>query len=54
LREFWLISCPINGTLIPETTVRHHLTSIFGKLGLHDRFNLVFYAYRHGLAVPPR
>jgi DNA-binding NarL/FixJ family response regulator len=39
---------------ISETTVRHHLTSILGKLGLRDRFNLVFYAYRHGLAAPPR
>ena len=40
--------------VISETTVRHHLTSILDKLGVHDRFELVFYAYRHGLAVPPR
>jgi two-component system, NarL family, nitrate/nitrite response regulator NarL len=39
---------------ISETTVRHHLTSILDKLGLQDRFNLAFYAYRHGLAAPPR
>ncbi len=39
---------------ISETTVRHHLSSIFEKLGVRDRFDLVFYAYRHGLAVPPR
>ena len=38
---------------ISETTVRHHLTSIFSKLEVADRFELVFYAYRHGLAVPP-
>lgn len=38
---------------IAETTVRHHLTSIFDKLGVCDRFELVFYAYRHGLAIPP-
>jgi len=38
---------------ISETTVRHHLTSILDKLGVHDRFELVFYAYRHGLATPP-
>jgi DNA-binding NarL/FixJ family response regulator len=35
---------------ISETTVRHHLTSIFDKLGVSDRFELVFYAYRRGLA----
>jgi DNA-binding NarL/FixJ family response regulator len=39
---------------ITVTTVRHHLTSIFGKLGVKGRFNLVFYAYEHGLAFAPR
>src|SRR5438876_3405947 len=39
---------------ITLTTVKHHLTSIFGKLGVTDRFGLVFYAYKHGLASPPR
>jgi DNA-binding NarL/FixJ family response regulator len=39
---------------ISETTVRHHMTTILDKLGLHDRFSLVFYAFRHGLAAPPR
>jgi DNA-binding NarL/FixJ family response regulator len=29
--------------------VRHHLTSIFAKLGVTDRLELVIYAYRHGL-----
>jgi two-component system, NarL family, nitrate/nitrite response regulator NarL len=38
---------------ISETTARHHLTSTFEKLGIRDRFDLVFYAYRHRLAVPP-
>jgi len=37
---------------ISETTVRHHLTSIFNKLGLSDRLELLLYAYRHGLARP--
>ena len=34
---------------IAEATVRHHLTSIFAKLGVTDRLELVIYAYRHGL-----
>ncbi len=36
---------------ISETTVRHHLTSIFAKLGVRDRLRLAVYAYRHGLAA---
>ena len=39
---------------ISETTVRHHLTSIFDKLGVTNRLELVIYAYRHGLAKLPR
>ena len=39
---------------ITVTTVRHHLTSIFDKLGIKGRFNLVFYAYEYGLASPPQ
>ena len=40
---------------ISEATVRHHLTSIFAKLGVDDRLQLAIYAYRHGLAsVFPR
>jgi two-component system, NarL family, nitrate/nitrite response regulator NarL len=34
---------------VAEATVRHHLTSIFAKLGVTDRVELVIYAYRHGL-----
>ena len=37
---------------ISGTTVRHHLTSIFSKLGLSDRLELLLYAYHHGLARP--
>jgi two-component system, NarL family, nitrate/nitrite response regulator NarL len=39
---------------ISETTVRHHLTSIFDKLEVVDRVELLIYAYRHGLASPPK
>lgn len=38
---------------ISEITVRHHLTSIFGKLGVSNRLDLAVYAYRHDLAKPP-
>jgi DNA-binding NarL/FixJ family response regulator len=38
---------------ISEATVRHHLTSIFAKLGVADRFELALYAYQHGLAQLP-
>jgi two-component system nitrate/nitrite response regulator NarL len=39
---------------ISDTTVRHHLTSIFSKLEVSDRLELVIYSYRQGLADPPR
>lgn len=35
---------------ISEATVRHHLGSIFSKLMIEDRLNLVIYAYQHKLA----
>jgi two-component system, NarL family, nitrate/nitrite response regulator NarL len=38
---------------ITETTVRHHLTSIFSKLKVHDRLELLLYAYRHRILKPP-
>lgn len=37
---------------ISETTVRHHLTSIFDKLNVADRCELVVYAFRNGMARP--
>ncbi len=36
---------------ISDNTVRHHLTSIFGKLGVPDRLGLVIYAFRHKLVA---
>ena len=42
-----------NRLFIHHTTVSHHLTSIFDKLGVTDRFELLIYAYRYGLAKPP-
>ena len=38
---------------ISEIRLHHHLASIYEKLGVIDLFDLVFYAYRHGLANPP-
>ena len=38
---------------ISEATVRNHLTSIFRKLELHSRFELVMYALRQGLIKAP-
>jgi len=39
--------------VISEATVRNHLTSIFAKLGVDDRFELVVFAYQNQLAQPP-
>ena len=38
---------------ITETTVRHHLTSIFEKLALTSRLELVIYAFKHNLVKIP-
>lgn len=35
---------------ISETTVRHHLASIFSKLDVSDRLEVLIYANRHSLA----
>lgn len=37
---------------ISETTVRHHLNSVFGKLGVSSRLELMKYAYGSGLVKP--
>jgi len=38
---------------ISEKTVRHYMTSIFTKLGVADRLELMIYAYQHDLATLP-
>jgi DNA-binding NarL/FixJ family response regulator len=38
---------------ISETTVTHHLSSVFSKLDVSDRLELMIYAFRHGLARKP-
>lgn len=42
-----------NQLFISEKTVNHHLSSIFSKLGVSGRAELIVYAYRHNLAEPP-
>jgi two-component system, NarL family, nitrate/nitrite response regulator NarL len=39
---------------ITETTVTHHLSSVFSKLDVSDRLELIIYAFRHGLAKMPK
>ena len=38
---------------ISEVTVRNHLTAIFRKLKLSNRFQLALYAFKHGLSKLP-
>jgi len=38
---------------ISETTVTHHLSSVFSKLEVSDRLELIIFAFRHGLAKLP-
>lgn len=35
---------------ISETTVGHHLTSIFDKLGVENRLELIIFTHRHGIS----
>jgi two-component system, NarL family, nitrate/nitrite response regulator NarL len=37
---------------ISEGTVRNHLTTVFSKLEVSDRFELLIYSYRHSIAKP--
>ena len=38
---------------VTETTVRHHLSSVFNKLGITSRLELVVYAFKHDLVKKP-
>lgn len=38
---------------ITETTVRHHLTSVFNKIEISSRLELVVYAFKNGLVASP-
>ncbi|MDQ4075425.1 MAG: response regulator transcription factor [Chloroflexota bacterium] len=38
---------------ISESTVRHHLTSIYSKLGVSDRLELLIFAYQNNLVELP-
>jgi len=37
---------------ISPATVRHHLSSIFAKLEVSDRLQLIVFAFRNGLVDP--
>jgi DNA-binding NarL/FixJ family response regulator len=40
--------------VISPTTIKSHINHLFAKAGLRDRTQAVNYAYRTGIAVPPR
>jgi DNA-binding NarL/FixJ family response regulator len=39
---------------VSPTTVKSHINHLFAKAGLRDRAQAVNYAYRTGIAIPPR
>jgi len=39
---------------VSPTTVKSHINHLFSKAGLRDRAQAVNYAYRTGIALPPR
>jgi len=62
-RELEIVECICQGLsnreagerlAISEATVRHHLTSIYNKLGLQNRLELVIFAYHNNLNNPDR
>ena len=60
-REYEIVECVCHGLLnkevaeklyISETTVKHHLRTIFAKLDVSNRAQLVAYSYKNGLVQP--
>lgn len=45
--------CIAEQLFITETTVRHHLTSVFNKLAITSRLELVIYAFKNNLVKAP-
>ncbi len=61
-REKSILSCLLQGwrnreiakhLTITEQTVKNHLRTIFDKIGVSDRLELVLYAIHHRLELPP-
>jgi DNA-binding NarL/FixJ family response regulator len=40
--------------VVSPTTIKSHINHLFAKAGLRDRTHAVNYAYRHGIAKPPK
>lgn len=40
--------------VVSQTTIKSHINHLFSKAGLRDRAQAVNYAYRTGIATPPR
>ncbi len=40
--------------VVSPTTIKSHINHLFGKAGIRDRAQAINYAYRHGLAKPPK
>lgn len=42
-----------NRLYVSESTIRHHLSTIYRKLNVRDRVNLVIFAYQYGMVAVP-
>ena len=61
-REKSIVSCLMQGwrnreiaqhLTITEQTVKNHLRTIYDKVGVSDRLELVLYAIHHRMELPP-